>query len=169
MKALRTQFDQSGFSGAIATPTCSSSCCSCCCVATVVSASLLVGQEAALSKKVRRSDRWKYYLIPAGFWLSIIALVGSVAVTGLQVGLDWILLFSTAGYGLLLHWLFERASVTHPVRKAVLLSVLAVAIVWIEILAGMFGRVAGYSAVAILLIAGVYGVYGLRASRRARK
>ncbi len=44
MKALSTQFDTGSFSGAVATPTCSSCCCCCCCVATVVGGSIIVAK-----------------------------------------------------------------------------------------------------------------------------
>lgn len=47
MKALSTQFDTSGFSGAVATPTCSSCCCCCCCVATVVGGSIVTAKKIA--------------------------------------------------------------------------------------------------------------------------
>ena len=66
MKAIRTQFDQKGFSGAVATPTCSSCCCCCCCIASYVGVSTLAVNEvnkASLKEPSVRKARVALYIL----------------------------------------------------------------------------------------------------------
>lgn len=75
MKAIRTQFDQKGFSGAVATPTCSSCCCCCCCIASYVGVSMLAVNElnkASLKEPFVQRARIVLYILV--FALPVLAL-----------------------------------------------------------------------------------------------
>lgn len=80
MKALTTQFDTGSFSGAVATPTCSSCCCCCCCVATVTGGAIAVAKTVAVQGKQKRvpesERRLAIGLAVAALPLGVLAMIG---------------------------------------------------------------------------------------------
>lgn len=50
MKVLPSQFTANNFSGAVATPTCSSSCCCCCCCLTTLSAGSVIAANGVIKQ-----------------------------------------------------------------------------------------------------------------------
>ena len=138
MKPLPTQFSASGFSGAVATPTCSSCCCCCCCVATVTAGSTALAQEVYTEAKKRRipqEARVTYVtlaalLVPAGIMGAVVA------------GQEGDLLFaSVVGWGVIaagLWALLRSVGAKDAGIKSLLASMAVVVAVGVELFVGVW-------------------------------
>ncbi|MDO4716815.1 MAG: hypothetical protein Q4B08_04540 [Propionibacteriaceae bacterium] len=174
MKAIRTQFDTGTFSGAVATPTCSSCCCCCCCAATVSSASILgaVGSARA-AKRAGLSPAQRVLAIIAAAvipWLPVVAGVvmfiwfPSVETEEVLIPLATMSIVSYACYLGLFFWL----RLSSPGSRALAVAVGLGGIFAAEFMAGLWlilaadGEVWVYLLVAALVTAGfVFLMLGL--------
>ncbi len=172
MKALRTQFDESGFSGAVATPTCSSSCCCCCCLAAaastaVVGNAMIKNSQSKQPAKKRRPTKNSVsmpYLIALVIALGYLGallfdllfgsfLAGELVLRPLAVFLAGIM--SMLLSSIFIYWYkFGRAAVSKPGQKLIILLAVFIGISLVEVAVGfmLFSSPVLYILVVILAV-----------------
>ncbi|MDO4716816.1 MAG: hypothetical protein Q4B08_04545 [Propionibacteriaceae bacterium] len=185
MKAIRTQFDTGTFSGAVATPTCSSCCCCCCCAATMSSASVIgaVGSFRA-AKRAGLSPAQRVLAIIAALVIPWLVLIAAIALSyplldvfelflPSNIVMDWlphvlIVTLTYASYFGLFSWVRVRS----PWLRALAVTVVFVGIFEVELVRGRSFFMASnegwwpYLRIAAVVAAGfVFLMLGLKGKR----
>lgn len=174
MKALQTQFDNKRLSNAVATPTCSSCCCCCCCLATSIASSTLLAQRVA--KEGEKHQVFNRHLLTVlaalfvpivgalvyfGFW-TINSLLSTCTEHAYEAssyyGAETYKVCTNPGSSatmplliivpfLVLMYLYARVHIEHPIRRALLVTILIAVAFTAELIAG-----------AALILTGVGGI-----------
>lgn len=186
MKALPTQFGDRSFSGAVATPTCSSCCCCCCCLASTVVGSIAVTQiarEKAQKRRLPQAEVRRISLLAAATLPVVILLTLVAAITiypalerALPYTVNPIFLLLGGGVAILaaiLAAVFRSGSNKSEVGLGIGVAILLTGAFIFEIFAGMyiiFGTDGAGGVLYLVLVAvAIFLAAGIVAKRNRRK
>lgn len=183
MKKQICQFDTGKLTESVATPTCSSCCCCCCCLTTAITSSRLLTHRIALETKNKKIASRTSLLIASALFIPFSILVGYFGFWTINL-LSECTTKSYTGYGasastyqvctnpaanliwpiiimsplIVLAYLYTRAKISHPWKRAILATLLISIATAIEFVGGAFLILTTGGLLYIILIPLFYGL-----------
>ncbi len=183
MKKQICQFDTGKLTESVATPTCSSCCCCCCCLTTAITTSTLLTHRIAAETKGKKIASRRTLLLASALFIPFSLAIGYFGYWTINL-LSECTIRSYAGYGtsartyevctnpaanfiwpiiilspfIVLGYLYTRAKISHPWKRAMLATFLISIATVIEFIGGAFLILTTGGLLYIVLIPFFYGL-----------